>query len=445
MTRSALIACLLATLLLGGCDSEDTTRPPQISVSLANAAPSFGSLAFRRGTTRESAIGTLAYGQRVVQTFDSGTYTYTVESANPSTGAFDVEELTFTDEVEADQKHLYVFAQQNGAVVPLLFSRDIFSREDPNWELNIVHALGDEAAVDYYVQPPGTDLTTVTPHGTIQFGEINAGITLQPGSFEITITESGNAGNVLFASTAEDFGAGASIELAIAPNLFGTPDKLSLLGITQDLGFDLIDSTTLASARFINGGADSLARDIFLNGDFTTPFSDDVAFAVATGFVDLPAGTTQISVTPGDNPSVIETEITDGILSGAPHNILIAGAAGELSAISQIDNRIPFDSFSRLSVFNVVNVYEGIGVYLVPPGTDTSNLAPNTLLPSPAASERLDFSPGPYELTVVDGTDGNQLFGPLSVTLAAGGLYSILVFDSGDGTTVSTTLLDDFQ
>ena len=444
MIRSTPVAlCLLSVLLLGGC-GEDESRPPSVSVSIVNAAPGFENLGIRRGTTSAAAIGVFEFSGRTTTRFDSGIYNYTIETNDSLTQTL-IERATFTDEVESGQKHLYVLAEQNQAVLPLIFSRPVFDTASASWELNVVNAAESIASVDFYAVPAGTDITTVAPTGSIQFGQLAAGGTLDPGNYEFTLTAPGDSGIVLFASNQIDFPAGISVDITIVADTNGVENRVTLLGTTATNSFTLGDRTIASTARFANGGADQLARSIYLDGDFTTPFADNIAYATVTDFIDLPDGTSQISVTPAGNASVVEAELIDALLPGVQHTILIAGQAGDLSANVVFDDRLRNNAHGRMMFLNTVSTYEGVDIYLVAPGTDISNTMPNVVLGTPAASTRSLIAAGTRELTVTDSVSKNVVLGPMNISFAPGGLYTILLYDSGDGTTVSALMLDDFQ
>ncbi len=72
-------------------------------------------------------------------------------------------------------------------------------------------------------------------------------------------------------------------------------------------------------------------------------------------------------------------------------------------------------------------------------------IAPDLVLTAPDAGPRATIAPGVRDISVVDVASTNTVLGPLSITIADGGLYTIMLHESGDGTTVSALLLDDFQ
>jgi len=441
MRNAATTICLLIAVFLIGCE-DGAVRSPQTSLTVINAAPSFESLSLSRGTTQASGIGTFEFGTISSVQLDSGTYNFRIETRS-TTGSEPVERAAFSAAVEAEQNNLYVLAEQNGAVVPLRFSRPEFDQSGAEWELTVINAVESGPALSIELIPTGSG--TPVPNQALPFGQQVAIGTLQPDTYEVVVSETGNSANILFRSEAATFSAGQSVDFVITTDRNGIENRLTLNVTLGDVALVLNDVTAPSLGRFLNGAADQLARDIFLDGDFTTPFVDDVAFAATGTFLDIPVGTSVLAVTPGDNASVVEAELTDQLQRGTPHNVLIAGTAGDISAAAIADNRRRFDSNGRLAILNTVSTYENLAIFVVNPGTDITTVAPDLVLTAPDAGPRTTFAPGAREITVVDAASANTVLGPLSITIADGGLYTVMLHESGDGTTVSALLLDDLQ
>jgi hypothetical protein len=62
----------------------------------------------------------------------------------------------------------------------------------------------------------------------------------------------------------------------------------------------------------------------------------------------------------------------------------------------------------------------------------------------PGGTPLTGFAPGSYELVLRENGTTNLIAGPLPITLAAGGLYSVLATNGADATTANIVLFDDF-
>ena len=109
------------------------------------------------------------------------------------------------------------------------------------------------------------------------------------------------------------------------------------------------------------------------------------------------------------------------------------------------DTQIRNNRNASLLIMDAVSYYETLNVYLTLPGTDITTVDPTWATTSPVVTARVPFTPGALQLTITDAATATVVHGPTDMTLAARGIYSIALMDSGDGTTVTPLLLDDFE
>ena len=150
-------------------------------------------------------------------------------------------------------------------------------------------------------------------------------------------------------------------------------------------------------------------------------------------------------MTPAGNPGVIETESANTLTRGRRFSFLISGPPGDLDFVLAADTQIRNNRNASILIMNAVSYYETLNVYLTLPGTDISTVNPTWATTAAVVTARVPFTPGTFELTVTDAATGTVVHGPTDITLAARGIYSIAFMDSGDGTTVTPLLLDDFE
>lgn len=442
MHSRILLLCLATLTFIVGC-GEERKRPPPTALTVINAARGFTNLNVRRGPADAASIGETSFPGTISAGFDSGPYNFAVETFDPLTGIA-IELTTFTDDLSPDQRHVFVLAEKDANIVPVRVARDPIAEDAPTWDLTVFNAAETTANVDFYLTLPGTDLSAATPLGALDFGESLLSESLQPGEFVVTLTEGGNAANVLFTSTTTAFVAGYWVKIVIVPDINGVDGVLSLVTVPGTSLF-LTDVNAPARVRLVNGAADMLARDFYVGGDFSAPLAAGVAFAAPTDFLAVPNVTSQISVTPAGNVSVVEAELARTLSPGTTHEAIVAGPAGGLEIESGIDNRRRDNINARILLMNAVSYYETLNVYIVRVGTDLTGRTPNWTLTAPVVTSRVLFPPDTFELTVKDPVSDTVVFGPSNVTLERRGVYTIALLDSGDGTTVSAMLLDDFE
>lgn len=436
-----LIAALSVGMLLLGCD-DGRVRPDRTTLTVVNAAPSYPDINFYRGQNQRRAEATLPYLGSARLTYDADLYNYSLRTATPDGLAEEVVQ-TFSHRVAAGVHYTYVLAEAAGAIVPLIFERPPFATTNSGAEFSIVHAAEAAPSVDIYLEPSGTDLATVSPRATLGFRDRQAPIGAAAGDYVITITAPGDRANVLFTSTTLTLPAGQSVALVIVSGAGSGVSDFFVIAASETAS-SAVDTNAGSAVRVINGVGDRLARDIYLNGDFTAPAIPAVGFGTGTDFTPFAAGVATFAVTPQGNASVVEREIVQGLADGTIYDFVLAGDASAVTATVLPDNRRTIRNVGRLQIINLLNAYEVVDVFVLPPGNDIGGFLPTFQLGRPGASGRTPFPVGDVEFTVRDTIAGTVLLGPRSLSLPAAGIYTIVLIDGPDGTTPELLLLDDF-
>jgi hypothetical protein len=424
-----------AMLTLAGCDG-GRTRPPSTNLLVVNAASSFPAIQMLRGQRSEA---NLDYRGSSSLTFDSDTYNFTLRVSLPSTSEPTVVE-TFTYDLAAESRHLFVWANAGGELEPILVSQPVFDPESSNVEYTLIHAAESVPAVDLYIEPPGTDINGALPKGTVEFLGHLAPATIDAGDYVITLTAAGDPTNVLLTSPTATLSGGNSIPLVIADGADEGLAPLYLIGFGSSA---IIDTGIGSAIRVINGATDRAARDLFVNDDFAAPLVPAAPFGSVSEYADVAPGQTSITLTPAGNPSAIELEQTVPLTAGGRYSLLVSGDSGSLLAAPVVENQRRIVGQAVVRFMNTVNHYENVEIFLQPPGTDISTVLPNFVLPSPSATDRALFPPGSYELTMR--ASSTVINGPQTVTLSENGNYAAVMFDNADGSTIDVVLLEDFN
>src|SRR5690606_4217190 len=116
--------------------------------------------------------------------------------------------------------------------------------------------------------------------------------------------------------------------------------------------------------------------------------------------IHVEAGSRKLSVTPAGNPGAVEAETTSTLVRSRHNLALIGGDPGALEVAVTMDERRRITDHARIMFLNGATQFEHIEYFLVPPGTDVSNLSSTIILDAPSIGSRLTFSPGDYDLIV---------------------------------------------
>ena len=434
---------LCACAVLFACDGGQE-RPPSVQAVVANAAPGYPEIHVYRGagSTTRALAATLPYLEFSTILVDADTYNIDLRITESTLAERSLQK--FSDTLEPNNAYVYVLIENGGNLDRLLIAQAPFDAGSANTEFSIVHATEGLGTIDVYVEPPGTDLATTVPRGTIGFREHETPISETAGDYVVTITEPGTVGSVLYTSPTLPLQAGQSYALIVASGAGSGTSNLVLIPAGQGLG-PVVDANAGSAVRVINGAGDRGARDVYAAADFTTPLVAGTAFGTASGFVATAAGDTTLSITPAGNVGAIELELTPALTTGAIYSLVIAGDSSALEGAVAIDNHRVTKDQARIQFINTVDHYALLDYFFVPEGTDISSALPTFQLATPGVSPRSPFVLGTRELTIRDNATKTIVFGPETLNFTTAGVYTIVAVDSADGTTADVVLLDDFQ
>ena len=433
---AAAASLLLVSMGIAGCE-DGRVRGPKVGVRVVHAAPTTGEIAFRREEREEAS---LSYAQASGELlFDADRYDFNVDVAETATGT-SARRVTFSQELVGDNEYLFVLTEVAGLVQPMIFEKPVFESTS-DAEVTAVHAASSVGSVDVYLEPPGADLTTAVPLGAVAFGGVLDPATRPAGDYRLTLTESGAASNVMLSSGTVPLGAGGSVAFVIVD---GTAESTAPFAVVPagTIASLLVDRSTQSAFQVVNAAADTAARDVFVDGDFTSPALAALEFATPSPATPIAAGAREISVTPAGNPGVVEVEHEFTAARGLIYTLLIAGEPGGLSVGSAANQAREIAGIARIRFMNGASQVTPLDIFLVPPDTDVTNRPPLFTLQAAGISQRIGATPDDYELVLRDADTDAIVAGPEPLTLAEG-VFTILAVNGATPGTVDIVLLDD--
>jgi hypothetical protein len=431
----------LSLLLLAAVSACDQGRkaPPKTVVRVVNAAPSFTALEFRREETSGSSLD---FKSGTEFSYDVDSYDFHVE-VRPSTGSAPERVASFAKTLAADTSYTVVLTESAGAVQPVVLEHPTPAANATEAQILALHAAPGAPAVDLYIEPAGAVIGAATPRGTLDLGATLAPRNIAAGDYQVTLTTAGNAADVLLSSATFTLAAGSTTSFVVAAESGETNAPLSVLA-SQASAIALYDRNATSAIRVINGATDGAPRDVAIDGQFAPPLFPAAPFAAETGFLPVTGGEHTVNVTPVGNPGALE--LNQSISPAAPqlYTLIFSGDAGALThaIVPESARRLARDA--KLRFFNVARQFTTLDIFLVNQGVDISQAAPLTAIGTPGASSTVTLPPGTYDIVMRQTGTANVVAGPQSVTVAAGGIYSVLAINGPDTATATIVLLDDF-
>ena len=440
-SHSSIITCLLMLAALAGCDSKGITRPPQALLRVVHAAPNFNSVHFMRVQREE---GSLSYSQAATFTFDSDTYTFALDTEIPGETVRERQSV-YTSTIDPTVENIVVMTSPGRTLTPLQFTAPLFDTSSSQARAMIVNAVPGLTGVDFYVEAPGTDLTTVSPRGSADYSAAVAPTELAAGNYRLSVTPAGTPGTLLYESSTFALNNGSSVLLVFADSGGQVLTDYDLFLVGQASTFVPPNGQQVAM-RVINAVSDQLPRDIYVDMQFTTPVIAGLAYGEVSPYVTIPPASTSLNMTPAGNPGAVERNHAISISTGGTYTTLFAGDAST-AFVSQtvLDDRRPIADIAQIRFLHGAGLFGVIDFYLTDPGVDVTTVVPTIALFPAGMSNMLPILPGDYELTVVDDATATTIAGPVPITLEAGGFYGTMALDGASGAAVDLALIDDFN
>jgi hypothetical protein len=428
----ALLLSLTFSML--GCDSA-REAPPDVTVVASNAAPSFSTVAFLRV---ERAEASLSYRQFGRFRFDAHEYKFHLETLRLDGTAG--REFSMTREIDESNDYIFVFNERTGDLAIDVFEFPVLATGSATSQYVVLHTAATLGPVDVFLAAPGADLATVAPIASLARGEQLPMQSVTGGTYEFSLTAQGDPTTVLMRSSSVVVASGLNLAfLLVDPD--GLESTSALVVSSAGTSVALLDQNVQSSMRVINAVADRNGIDVLIDA-VTTPLITNLAYGAPSPDFPIAPGNREITVTPTGNAGVTlvdEQALTFTIASR--YLLLVHGESGSVFAYPSLDSRRPLPDRAQIRYINGTSDFSPLDFALTRTAFDRRAL----LVPADPL-RNFDFPPDDYQLTVRNPSSDAVLAGPIPVTLAAGGVYSVLATDHATNSNqVELTLFDDFN
>ncbi|ARD23695.1 DUF4397 domain-containing protein [Shewanella japonica] len=315
-----------------------------------------------------------------------------------------------------------------------------------NARVQVLHATPSVGLVDIYVTEPMADITMMDPTLSANYMDNSDQLEVPTSDYQIRITPAGDK-TVVFDSGTVNLAAGMDYFISAIPNEWSGDSPVALLVALPEGQVLLNDVNSGSDIRVVHAVADAPAVDVFLDGS-TTPAIDMLSFGNFAGYVNIPEGMHTVTVAAdADNSVEVIKDAAVDLMQGASYSVLAVGslADNDISPWAFAEHTRRIATEARLNVIHASYSAGNVDVYLTPTA-DISDADPAlTDVPFKAASGSLSVAPGDYTVSVTVTGTKTVAIGPLAVSLAGNGLYSVAAVDAENDTSMfSVILMDDF-
>jgi len=376
---------------------------------------------------------------------DAGEHTAEVKAilADGSTiDAFDA----VTADFSADTIFSVLAVNNTAMIEPLILTRSDSEISSGNLRIQIVHAAPGAPMVDVYATAPGADLADSAPLVTASFKDSLDATEVPEGDYQIRITAAGDSSAVVFDSGTLALAAGTDLLLAAVENTGPGAQPVNLLAIDSMGATEILDTATPAWLRVVHASADAPAVDVVVNDGFGAPLVSNLAFGEFAGYVEVAGAdyNTKVVPTGEETPAVIEADLS--LVAGTSYQVIAANELAMIEPLVITANNRKIATEAKLRVIHGSPTAQDVDIYLVAPGADITDLSPTlSSVLFLADTDFLSISPESYDVIVTAAGSKDAAIGPLTVSLDALGIYTIIATDgAGGGGPLSVILLDDF-
>jgi hypothetical protein len=464
----ALVAMLAATLAAcdnGGSSDDGGDSASRPLVAGFNAVANMGTITFLREEERWSA---LEYGQgtdfrnvgadQYDLNFDTvlpGDETTTCNGTDGD-GVKDEDECTrlTSTSINAIQDHEYVIALLGGYenLRVQVYDKEVHEfdtttadgdPDDEDTEVQFFHWSDALPELDVYLERPGTNLSPVQARATLTSGKEWHGI-VPKGDYVITLAPVANPSAAVY--TSETFALQEQTRVAFAI-MSGAGDGTSVIRIERfrDQAGRLLDRRVQTQLRLANVVREGGSLDVYADEDFTQPIIAGLAEGAVSQYVTIPAGSLtdlELDATVAGNPGVLLAREEVDLARGERSTFILFGSVGRVDGLRVAD---PFRRIATHAQLRMINTAAaGLDFFVVRTGSNINTLSPTVNLGSTAATGLQLVDPDTYDIILTRGGTDDVVFGPRTVTLAGGGIYTIVATGRSDLTSADAVLLDDF-
>jgi hypothetical protein len=317
--------------------------------------------------------------------------------------------------------------------------------KDENLEIQFFHLAESLGDLDVYLEPPGTNLSPVQARGSLSRREMFSAL-VEDDEYVVTITAVGDPSTVFFTSEAITLASRTRVGFAIRD---GAGSGTARIVVTEfrDRSATLLDRNITTELR-IGHVAPSVGNvDAYANGEFGAPFVANLGFKQFSSYRDVDPTALEdldVDVTPAGNPGVFLARKQLSFLEGERATYFLLRAANGVG----VDGLKSSDDFRRIATHAQLRLINGasrqLDFYVVPSGSNIATLSATSSLAARLGSGWQRLGVGAHDIVLTRTATKTVVFGPRTVQLAGGGIYTVVATDTGEATAANIELLDDF-
>ena len=450
------VLTLLLTVILAGCgnnsSSSNSNPPPQAT---SPPPPASSSLEVLHASPDAPAVNVLADGSAILTSVPykggsgfisvaAGQISLEVEAIIPGGNAVVIGPASLT--IASGERISVIAVGATANIEPLVLTAPAADLAPGQARLRVVHGAPAAPQVDVYATAPDAALADSSPLGSFAFTENLGPLEVPADTYRIRVTPAGDPATVVYDSGPLVIEAGADLVITAVQNTGPGDSLISLVALDGSGAAEILDIDTPAALRVVHASPDAPNVDVVANDDFANRPVQDLAFPDFTDYLELPAVELNVKVVPTtlDAPVVIDADLT--LVAGFEYSVLAVGLLADIEPLVLVDDNRRVATEARVRIVHASPAAGDVDIYVTAQGADIDTAEP--AFAGVAFKDETGYvalAPGEYAVTVTGVGSKLAAIGPVSVDVAAGGIYTAIARDAfGGGLPVGLILLDDF-
>ena len=430
---SLLAAALISSLFLAGCsDDDDSPATPQSSVRVLHLSPDAPAVdvAVNDSVVLEDVSYRQASGFLSVNAGDNALDVLVANTDTVALGA----------DLNLMQNTKYtVIAANNVASIEALVIEDMDKPAAGFAQLTVVHGAPAAPAVDIYVSGPMDDFAGLSATlENVAFKAISAELEVPAGDYRVRVTATGSmdvisdSGTLTLADGVEYVAGASQVDTGLSPI------GLTVLTDLSETPVVLVDDAR-SRVRVVHASADAPAVDVLVNDAVVL---DAVPFGVASGYLELLAGTYNVDVA-ADASGAVVIDADLNLAAQTDYTVLAVNSLAQIEPLVLMDdNTLPADGNIKLRLVHAAINAGLVDIYITAPGADISAIAPTVSdFAFKADTGYLEVPAGDYQVRVTLADTKTVAIDTGALSLAAGAVRTAVALDPAPSSSDFTALL----
>lgn len=430
---SLLAAALISSLFLAGCsDDDDSPATPQSSVRVLHLSPDAPAVdvAVNDSVVLEDVSYRQASGFLSVNAGDNALDVLVANTDTVALGA----------DLNLMQNTKYtVIAANNVASIEALVIEDMDKPAAGFAQLTVVHGAPAAPAVDIYVSGPMDDFAGLSATlENVAFKAISAELEVPAGDYRVRVTATGSmdviydSGTLTLADGVEYVAVASQVDTGLSPI------GLTVLTDLSETPVVLVDDAR-SRVRVVHASADAPAVDVLVNDAVVL---DAVPFGVASGYLELLAGTYNVDVA-ADASGAVVIDADLNLAAQTDYTVLAVNSLAQIEPLVLMDdNTLPADGNIKLRLVHAAINAGLVDIYITAPGADISAIAPTVSdFAFKADTGYLEVPAGDYQVRVTLADTKTVAIDTGALSLAAGAVRTAVALDPAPSSSDFTALL----